>query len=209
MFPTFAWGLPRAPKLIRVPEFSYQVILPEKAPDLSRKIAASGVKPIESQAAPPERRAAAAPKTPQANLVALLKEAPRRAPEPKMSLARPKQVENLPSRKVVSEGGSREAALGYFMLVRERIRREANRLYGSNRAEGEVRATFSIAKDGELKNLDLVPLAGGAAESLVDLTRRSLVLANPYPAFPQELSEGELRFRVRISFRAGGLEIQD
>ena len=202
-------GLPQAPRMIRTPEFTYQANLPNRLPDLSNKIAVLG------KAASMREQSSLQDTVPSNHPRVVQTPVPKsrerlhhfKKIEPKVSLSRLQPLESESRKDLGAQGSAHEAALGYFKLIRERIRREAFRLYQNTRLEGEVIANFKIERTGDLQGVDLAS-PEDTQSVLIDMARKSLEFAAPYPAFPTEIRDPELRFRIHISFRASGPELQ-
>lgn len=90
--------------------------------------------------------------------------------------------------------------INYYQIVREKIRRTAYQNYG--RAEvGEVYLSFIIAKDGYLKETQVIEEKSSPNSYLKEVASRSINDASPFPAFPKELLDyPQLSFNVVISF---------
>lgn len=89
--------------------------------------------------------------------------------------------------------------VGYYQIVREKIRRAA--YYNYSRTDtGEVYVSFVISSDGYLKEARLVEEKSSANQYLREIAVRSVKDASPFPNFPKELDYPQLSFNVVISF---------
>jgi TonB family protein len=89
--------------------------------------------------------------------------------------------------------------IGYYQIVREKIRRSAYQNY-TQQETGEVYLSFIISSNGTLKETRLVEEKSPASGFLKDIALRSVNDAAPFPAFPRELDYPSLSFNVVISF---------
>ena len=90
--------------------------------------------------------------------------------------------------------------MGYYRLIRERIRNSAYHNYNSQK-KGEVLLSFLIGKDGSLKEVDLDPqsIKNG---NLRKIALRSVQESAPFPKFPKELQRyTRLQFNISIYFK--------
>jgi TonB family protein len=89
--------------------------------------------------------------------------------------------------------------LGYYQIVREKIRRAA--YYNYTRTEiGEIYVSFTISSNGNLKEARLVDEKSSQNYYLREIALRSVKDASPFPVFPKELDYPTLSFNVVISF---------
>lgn len=89
--------------------------------------------------------------------------------------------------------------IGYYQLVRERIRRAAYQNY-SHTETGEVYLSFVISQQGLLRDVRLIEERSSSSHYLRDIAQRSVKNASPFPPFPRELNYPQLSFNVIISF---------
>jgi len=89
--------------------------------------------------------------------------------------------------------------LNYYQSEREKIRRTAYQNY-TRTDTGEVYLSFSISKDGDLKEMRLIGERSSGNSYLRDIALRSIKNASPFPNFPKELDYPHLTFNVVISF---------
>ncbi len=89
--------------------------------------------------------------------------------------------------------------IGYYQVVREKIRRSAYQNY--NRSDtGEIYVTFVISNAGYLNDVRLVEEKSRGADYLKETALASVRNAAPFPRFPKELDYSQLSFNVVISF---------
>ena len=89
--------------------------------------------------------------------------------------------------------------LGYYQIVREKIRRAAYQNYARTDT-GEVYISFIISSLGYLEEVHLVEEKSIRNTYLKDIALKSIRDASPFPKFPQELNYPQLSFNVIISF---------
>lgn len=89
--------------------------------------------------------------------------------------------------------------LGYYQIVREKIRRAAYQSY-TRTETGEVYLTFVIANNGFLKDIRLIEEKSSKDPYLKEIALKSIRDASPFPAFNKELDYPQLSFNVVISF---------
>ncbi len=94
---------------------------------------------------------------------------------------------------------SNPSYIGYYQIVREKIRRAAYQNYTSQET-GEVYLSFIISSDGDLAELRLVDEKSSPLSHLRAIALRSVKDASPLPRFPKELDYPQLSFNVVISF---------
>jgi outer membrane biosynthesis protein TonB len=89
--------------------------------------------------------------------------------------------------------------IGYYHIVREKIRRAAYHNY-TRTETGEVYLSFVISSVGDIKGLRLVEEKSSSNQYLRGIALRSIGDAAPFPNFPKELDYPQLSFNVVISF---------
>ncbi len=89
--------------------------------------------------------------------------------------------------------------MGYYQLVREKIKRAAYQNY-SRSETGEVYLSFIISSDGYLKEVHLIEDKSSPNSYLREIALRSIKDASPFPNFPKELDYPYLSFNVVVSF---------
>ncbi len=90
--------------------------------------------------------------------------------------------------------------IGYYQLVREKIRRAAYHNYVRTET-GEVFLSFVVGRDGSLKDLRLQEGRSSGSPYLAQVAEKSIREAAPFTAFPQDLDYPQLSFNVIISFQ--------
>ena len=92
------------------------------------------------------------------------------------------------------------AYMGYYRLIRERIRNSAYHNYNSQK-KGEVLLSFLVDKDGSLKEVDLDPQSVKNG-NLRKIALRSVQESAPFPEFPEGLQQyTRLQFNISIYFK--------
>lgn len=89
--------------------------------------------------------------------------------------------------------------ISYYQIVREKIRRAAYQNYTHSEI-GEVYLSFSVSKEGNLKEVRQVKEKSTSNPYLIDIALKSIQDASPFPHFPQELDYLQLSFNIVISF---------
>ena len=92
------------------------------------------------------------------------------------------------------------AYMGYYRLIRERIRNSAYHNYNSQK-KGEVLLSFLIGNDGSLRGVDLDPQSV-KNKNLRKIALKSIQESAPFPEFPTELQQySRLQFNISIYFK--------
>lgn len=89
--------------------------------------------------------------------------------------------------------------IGYYQIVREKIRRSAYQNY-ANTETGEVFMAFVISREGALKDVRIVDEKSSPHKYLRQIAIKSVKDASPFPNFPKELDYPQLSFNGIISF---------
>jgi len=93
------------------------------------------------------------------------------------------------------------AYMGYYRLIRERIKNSAFRNYNSQK-KGEVLLSFLIGKNGSLEEVDLGPQSVKNRD-LRNIALRSVRESAPFPEFPEGLEQyTSLQFNISIYFKS-------
>lgn len=133
--------------------------------------------------------------------------------EPKKEAA-PKaaQVEKVPASKVTvskneeKKGNSKLSKnpvyLSYTQTLHQKIRQIALKNCPKEFRNGAVFVSFTIASNGELKEVKVVDDKSNAESPLKDIAKDSIREAAPYPVFPESFNQPEITFNVIISFEA-------
>lgn len=90
--------------------------------------------------------------------------------------------------------------IGYYQIVREKIRRAAYQNYSGDQT-GEVALSFSVSKEGYLEEVRVVEEKSSLSEYLREVALKSIKYASPFPAFPKELDFSQLPFTLQINFQ--------
>jgi TonB family protein len=104
----------------------------------------------------------------------------------------------LPKKQNINKG-SHSSYLGYYQIVREKVRRCAYRNY-LRKEEGRVYLAFAIASNGTLRDVRIMPTSSSGSTYLDEVAIKSIKDACPFPPFPRELNYPYLTFNVIISF---------
>ncbi len=90
--------------------------------------------------------------------------------------------------------------IGYYQIVREKIRQAATHNYERHSDTGEIHVFFMLNSEGLLKNLSVNKENSSGIKFLQDVALKSIKDASPFPRFPEELNRDQLSFNVIISF---------
>jgi outer membrane biosynthesis protein TonB len=92
------------------------------------------------------------------------------------------------------------AYMGYYRLIREKIRATMYRNYSGTR-RGEVALSFCVSRDGTLQGVAFGSHSVSGA-TLKDTALKSLKESAPFPEFPPELHEySRLQFNLSVYFK--------
>ena len=95
---------------------------------------------------------------------------------------------------------SNPSYMSYYQVVRDRIRRIANRNRPRPFEPGDVGLWFVVAANGELQDIGGLALRGGAHARLQRVAETAVRQAAPFPPFPPTLPQRAIPFHVVISF---------
>lgn len=135
------------------------------------------------------------------------KEAEKKA-EPQPAVDGTQAVKEVKEKKfeaVVGEEkdkGKKEAYIGYYRAVREKIKQCADSNYPKDDGVGggEVFLSFAVASNGELLQVKVVEARSVDNKLLKGIAINSVRDASPYPRFPDGMSQYQITFTVVISF---------
>ncbi|PIV39431.1 MAG: hypothetical protein COS29_02640 [Candidatus Omnitrophica bacterium CG02_land_8_20_14_3_00__42_8] len=101
-----------------------------------------------------------------------------------------------------TDSGKKATYIGYYRLVREKIRYYADRNYikEGSASQGEVFVSFTITSKGELLHIMIMDNRSAKDLLLRDIAINSVRDASPFPAFPQGMNQYQITFNVIISF---------
>lgn len=91
--------------------------------------------------------------------------------------------------------------VGYYNLIRERIRRRLKIHYRDWREEGVVGLRFSLSANGLLESFGIDETASAAGKTLRDMAILSIREASPFPPFPKGINLPRMSFDLTISFK--------
>src|SRR3989338_965100 len=100
------------------------------------------------------------------------------------------------------DSGKKATYIGYYRLVREKIRYYADRNYikEGSASQGEVFLSFAVTSKGELLHIMIMDNRSAKDLLLRDIAINSVRDASPFPAFPQGMNQYQITFNVIISF---------
>jgi hypothetical protein len=101
-----------------------------------------------------------------------------------------------------TDSGKKATYIGYYRLVREKIRYYADRNYikEGSASQGEVFLSFVVTSKGELIHIMIMDNRSAKDLLLRDIAINSVRDASPFPAFPQGMNQYQITFNVIISF---------
>jgi outer membrane biosynthesis protein TonB len=100
------------------------------------------------------------------------------------------------------DNSKKAAYIGYYRLVREKIRYYADRNYikEGSADQGEVFLSFVVTSRGELLHIMVMDNRSAKDLLLRDIAINSIRDASPFPAFPQGMNQYQITFNIIISF---------
>ncbi len=100
------------------------------------------------------------------------------------------------------DSGKKATYIGYYRLVREKIRYYADRNYikAGSASQGEVFLSFVVTSSGELLHIMIIDRRSADDSLLRNIAIDSVKDASPFPAFPQGMNQYQITFNVVISF---------
>ncbi|WLA81742.1 TonB family protein [Bradyrhizobium elkanii] len=185
---------------------------PAAAQPVQQEIAPTPMREKPDVVAPPEQKPQIAPTTPEPAKVV-----PERKPEPvkpkvvrreakKPSEATPAPRTSAPSRaerqapaaSAISAGAAASAIAAYNAHVRAHLLRFHSYPAGGNGQRGVVRLLFTLGRGGQVLSSHL---GGSSGNPTFDARALAMVRqAQPFPAFPSEITQGSLGFSVPVAF---------
>ena len=101
-----------------------------------------------------------------------------------------------------TDSGKKATYIGYYRLVREKIRYYADRNYikEGSASQGEVFLSFVVTSKGELIRIMIMDNRSARDLLLRDIAINSVRDASPFPVFPQGMNQYQITFNVIISF---------
>jgi len=100
------------------------------------------------------------------------------------------------------DSGKKSTYIGYYRLVREKIRYYADRNYIKEgvTSQGEIFLSFVVASNGELLHIMVIDNKSTEDPLLRNIAINSIRDASPFPVFPQGMNQYQITFNVIISF---------
>lgn len=100
------------------------------------------------------------------------------------------------------DSGKKATYIGYYRLVREKIRYYADRNYTKegSASQGEVFLSFTVTSNGELLHIMIVDNKSADDPLLRNIAIDSVRDASPFHVFPQGMNQYQITFNVIISF---------
>ena len=91
--------------------------------------------------------------------------------------------------------------IGYYQLIREKIRQRLKANYRRHHNEGDIALTFVLRSDGTLAASDYDSAASTRDRTLAELAQTSLKEASPFAPFPKALDLPVMSFDLTVSFK--------
>jgi len=91
--------------------------------------------------------------------------------------------------------------IGYYQLIREKIRIKLKENYRREHNEGDVVLSFLLRANGALAAYDFDRAASTRDKKLADIAISSLKEASPFPPFPRAMDVPSMSFDLMVSFR--------
>ncbi|NEU99579.1 energy transducer TonB family protein [Bradyrhizobium uaiense] len=184
---------------------------PAAAQAVREEIAPTPLQEKPEVTAPPEQKQVTPPKPEPEKLV------PEHKPEPikpkvirrdakKPSDATPAPRTSAPSRaerqapvaSAISAGAAASAIAAYNLRVRSHLLRFHSYPAGGNGQRGVVRLVFTLGRSGQVLSSHL---GGSSGNPAFDARALAMVRqAQPFPAFPEEVTQGSMGFSVPVAF---------
>ncbi|NQT95076.1 MAG: energy transducer TonB [Candidatus Omnitrophica bacterium] len=117
-----------------------------------------------------------------------------------------KQISLMPSQKEMlishkdKDFSDQPTYLNYYNAVRGKIYDAAQASKPYYAQQGDVRLIFTLARSGQLLNVDIVSSGSSYDPVLRRHALMSIKKATPFPAFLESMKEGHLTLRLTISF---------
>ncbi|MGY4573539.1 energy transducer TonB [Bradyrhizobium sp. USDA 3256] len=185
---------------------------PAAAQPVQQEIAPTPMQEKPDVVAPPEQKPQITPPKPEPAKVV-----PERRPEPvkpkvvrreakKPSEATPAPRTSAPSRaerqapaaSAISAGAAASAIAAYNARVRAHLLRFHSYPAGGNGQRGVVRLVFTLGRGGQVLSSHL---GGSSGNPTFDARALAMVRqAQPFPAFPSEITQGSMGFSVPVAF---------
>ncbi|MCA6103193.1 energy transducer TonB family protein [Bradyrhizobium australafricanum] len=185
---------------------------PAAAQTVPQEIAPTPMQEKPDVVAPPEQKQQITPPQPEPAKVV-----PERKPEPvkpkvvrreakKPSEATPAPRTSAPSRaerqapaaSAISAGAAASAIAAYNARVRAHLLRFHSYPAGGNGQRGVVRLAFTLGRGGQVLSSHL---GGSSGNPTFDARALTMVRqAQPFPAFPSEITQGSMGFSVPVAF---------
>jgi protein TonB len=156
------------------------------------------IKEPEKPKEPIEDKALNIPETPKVEL----KPKVETAPAPDAPVSRTEDDRDSPREMAEKQARIKTTKdyIGYYQLLREKIRSNVKRRYRSYYGEGEVRMNFVLNSGGKLTESAIDETASSKDRTLKEIALSSLREASPFPKFPGALSLPRMSFDVTIVF---------
>lgn len=95
----------------------------------------------------------------------------------------------------------KNAYMGYYNMIREKIKKTLLKMYKSRFDEGEIYLMFALNSTGILGQIEILDRRSTDSRRLKDIAVKALKESSPFPPFPEELDNPQINFNVVISFR--------
>lgn len=100
------------------------------------------------------------------------------------------------------DSGKKATYIGYYRLVREKIKYYADKNYIKEKSasEGEVFISFVVTSSGKLLHIMVIDNRSTNNSMLRNIAIDSVKDASPFPSFPQGMNQYQITFNIIISF---------
>ena len=115
-------------------------------------------------------------------------------------IAPPKRVSQDMAKKDAQIKSTAEY-IGYYHLIREKVRARLKENYVGYSTEGDVYLIFVLDSGGRLLEYAIEHSKSTGDKKLLDIAVTSLRQAAPFPAFPKGLSAPRMSFNLLVSFK--------
>jgi len=168
---------------------------PEVVAPPEQKVQPAPPEPEPAKVVPVEKPAPVKPKVTRAEA-----KKPAEAPPAPRTSASPRTERQAPAASAISSGASASVIASYNSLVRAHLLRFKQYPPGAKAAgrQGVARLNFTLGRSGQVLASGLGGSSGDAAldSETLAMVRR----AQPFPAFPPEMTQGSIRFSTPIEF---------
>jgi len=168
---------------------------PEVVAPAEQKVQPAPPEPEPAKIVPAEKPAPVKPKVTRVEA-----KKPAEAPPAPRTTASPRTERQAPAASAISSGASASAIASYNNLVRAHLLRFKQYPPGAKAAgrQGVARLNFTLGRGGQVL---ASALGGSSGDAALDAETMAMVRrAQPFPAFPPELTQASMRFSIPMAF---------